>query len=175
MVHSPMFPVQPAPRLPYGHGGAEWQSVSGRIYEQRRNCNHHSCDVDRRQHSTGYHNQSGKPDGLRRRHCGNIHSGCERQSCRNGAMAGKYWRSILRTFRVRPASTLSFAATTAQNGNSYRAVFTNSCSTATTTAATLTGECQHDYHRSTGSDGLRKRPSNIRDNSRWNPAPFHYA
>jgi CSLREA domain-containing protein len=36
------------------------------------------------------------------------------------------------------STTLSFAATTAQNGNSYRAVFTNSCSTATTTAATLT-------------------------------------
>jgi CSLREA domain-containing protein len=35
-------------------------------------------------------------------------------------------------------TTLSFTATTAQSGNSYRAVFTNTCGTATTTAATLT-------------------------------------
>lgn len=33
---------------------------------------------------------------------------------------------------------LSFTATAAQNGNQYRAVFTNTCGTATTTAATLT-------------------------------------
>jgi autotransporter passenger strand-loop-strand repeat protein len=36
------------------------------------------------------------------------------------------------------ATTLSFATTTAQNGNQYRAVFTNSAGSATTTAATLT-------------------------------------
>ncbi|MGH9928489.1 MAG: hypothetical protein ACREA9_04570 [Pyrinomonadaceae bacterium] len=36
------------------------------------------------------------------------------------------------------SATLSFTAATSQNGNQYRAVFTNSCSTATTTAATLT-------------------------------------
>jgi CSLREA domain-containing protein len=35
-------------------------------------------------------------------------------------------------------TTLMFTATTADNGNQYRAVFTNSCGTATTTAATLT-------------------------------------
>jgi hypothetical protein len=35
-------------------------------------------------------------------------------------------------------TTLSFTATTAQNGNKYRAVFTNSCSSATTAVATLT-------------------------------------
>jgi CSLREA domain-containing protein len=36
------------------------------------------------------------------------------------------------------STTLSFTATAAQNGNQYRAVFTNSSGTATTTAATLT-------------------------------------
>jgi ELWxxDGT repeat protein len=36
------------------------------------------------------------------------------------------------------SSTLSFTTSGAQNGNQYRAVFTNSCSSATTTAATLT-------------------------------------
>jgi len=36
------------------------------------------------------------------------------------------------------STTLSFSASTAQSGNQYRAVFTNSCGTATTTAATLT-------------------------------------
>jgi predicted outer membrane repeat protein len=35
------------------------------------------------------------------------------------------------------STTLMFTASTAQNGNQYRAVFTNSCGTATTTAATL--------------------------------------
>jgi hypothetical protein len=35
-------------------------------------------------------------------------------------------------------SVLSFAVTTAENGNVYRAVFTNSQGTATTTAASLT-------------------------------------
>ncbi|MGN6567406.1 MAG: beta strand repeat-containing protein, partial [Flavipsychrobacter sp.] len=34
-------------------------------------------------------------------------------------------------------TTLSFATTTSQNGNQYRAVFANTCNTATTTAATL--------------------------------------
>src|SRR5262245_43131054 len=36
------------------------------------------------------------------------------------------------------ATTLSFTATALQNGHQFRAVFTNSCSTATTVAATLT-------------------------------------
>jgi Immunoglobulin I-set domain len=36
------------------------------------------------------------------------------------------------------STTLSFTATNADNGKQYRAVFTNSCSSATTTAATLT-------------------------------------
>jgi CSLREA domain-containing protein len=36
------------------------------------------------------------------------------------------------------STTLSFTASTSQNGNTYRAVFTNSCGSATTTAATLT-------------------------------------
>jgi hypothetical protein len=36
------------------------------------------------------------------------------------------------------ATTLSFTASTGQNGNQYRAVFTNSVGSATTTAATLT-------------------------------------
>jgi hypothetical protein len=36
------------------------------------------------------------------------------------------------------STTLMFTATIADNGKQYRAVFTNSCSTATTTAATLT-------------------------------------
>ena len=36
------------------------------------------------------------------------------------------------------STTLSFTATAGQNNNQYRAVFTNTCSTATTTAATLT-------------------------------------
>jgi hypothetical protein len=36
------------------------------------------------------------------------------------------------------STTLAFTALTSQNGNQYRAVFTNSCGTATTTAATLT-------------------------------------
>ena len=36
------------------------------------------------------------------------------------------------------STTLTFTATAAQNGNQYRAVFTNSSGTATTTAATLT-------------------------------------
>ncbi len=36
------------------------------------------------------------------------------------------------------ATTLSFTASAIQNGNQFRAVFTNSCSTATTSAATLT-------------------------------------
>jgi CSLREA domain-containing protein len=36
------------------------------------------------------------------------------------------------------STTLMFTATTADNGKQYRAVFTNSCSTATTTPATLT-------------------------------------
>jgi uncharacterized repeat protein (TIGR01451 family) len=35
-------------------------------------------------------------------------------------------------------TTLSFTTTASQNGNQYRAVFTNSCGSATTTAATLT-------------------------------------
>ncbi|MDQ1639917.1 MAG: hypothetical protein QOF62_3256 [Pyrinomonadaceae bacterium] len=35
-------------------------------------------------------------------------------------------------------TSLSFTANTAQNGNQYRAVFTNTCGSATTTAATLT-------------------------------------
>ena len=36
------------------------------------------------------------------------------------------------------SATLSFTSATAQNSNQYRAVFTNSCGTATTTAATIT-------------------------------------
>ena len=36
------------------------------------------------------------------------------------------------------STTLSFTVNASQNGNQYRAVFTNSCGTATTTAATLT-------------------------------------
>ncbi len=36
------------------------------------------------------------------------------------------------------STTLTFATDPSQNGNKYRAVFTNSCGTATTTAATLT-------------------------------------
>src|SRR5207237_9006352 len=36
------------------------------------------------------------------------------------------------------STTYSFTATAAQSGNRYRAVFTNSCGSATTTAATLT-------------------------------------
>lgn len=36
------------------------------------------------------------------------------------------------------STTLSFTATAAQNGNRYRAVFTNTCGSATTTPATLT-------------------------------------
>src|SRR6185369_10783721 len=36
------------------------------------------------------------------------------------------------------STTLSFTATNAQNGNQYRAVFTNTCGSTNTTAATLT-------------------------------------
>src|SRR5207244_2611930 len=39
------------------------------------------------------------------------------------------------------STTLSFTATAGQNGNKYRAVFTNGCSTATSAAATLTVTC----------------------------------
>jgi CSLREA domain-containing protein len=51
------------------------------------------------------------------------------------------------------STSLTVAATPANNGNKYRAVFTNGCGTATTTAATLT-TCQADLTKTVGLDSV---------------------
>lgn len=51
------------------------------------------------------------------------------------------------------STSLTVAATPANNGNKYRAVFTNGCGTATTTAATLT-TCQADLTKTIGLNSV---------------------
>jgi hypothetical protein len=60
------------------------------------------------------------------------------------------------------STSLTVAATPANNGNKYRAVFTNGCGTATTTAATLT-TCQADLTKTVGLNSVTVSGSGLID------------
>jgi CSLREA domain-containing protein len=72
------------------------------------------------------------------------------------------------------STTLSFTATTAQNGNKYRAVFTNSCSTATTTAATLTVNANTTASGPASATVCQGATANF-STTAGGTGPFHYA
>jgi hypothetical protein len=72
------------------------------------------------------------------------------------------------------STTLSFNAAASQNGNQYRAVFSNSCSTATSTAATLT--VNPNTTATTPADETVCQGANASFSTTASGAgPFHYA
>jgi predicted outer membrane repeat protein len=72
------------------------------------------------------------------------------------------------------STTLAFTAATAQSGNQYRAVFTNSCGTATTTGATLT--VQPNTTTSDPADQTVCQGTNANfSTTAGGTGPFHYA
>jgi CSLREA domain-containing protein len=72
------------------------------------------------------------------------------------------------------STTLSFTATIAQNGNKYRAVFTNSCSSATTTAATLTVNANTTASGPANAAVCQGATANF-STTAGGTGPFHYA
>jgi CSLREA domain-containing protein len=72
------------------------------------------------------------------------------------------------------STTLTFNASTSQNGNQYQAVFSNSCSTATTTAATLTIN-PNTTATTPGDQTVCQGASASFSTTASGTGPFHYA
>ena len=72
------------------------------------------------------------------------------------------------------SATLMFTATTADNGKQYRAVFTNTCGTATTTAATLTVNANTSATTPADQTVCQGATASF-STTASGTAPFHYA
>ncbi|MFS8085799.1 MAG: beta strand repeat-containing protein, partial [Acidobacteriota bacterium] len=72
------------------------------------------------------------------------------------------------------STTLSFTASTAQNGNQYRAVFTNACGSATTTAATLAMNASTSATTPADQTVCQGATANF-STTASGTGPFHYA
>ena len=113
---------KPVPRGLYQYGGID----------------QHECGAANGKHSGCDYLEPDSPNGDHRANR-NIHRGGQRTTNAHRAVAGEHQRrDDVRQHYGATSTTLSFTTSAGQSGNQYRAVFTDTCGGATTTAATLT-------------------------------------
>ena len=154
----------------YRSGRAERQPIPRGIHQQREHRDHHRRDVDGELCSSDHH-QSGEHQ-RGRRSDRDIH----RRGQRHPTPTVQWQQSTdgvtFTNISGATSATLSFVAAATQNGNQYRAVFTNSVGSATTTGATLDRELRTgDHHQPGEHHGERRSNSNVHRRGQRNADP----
>ena len=128
----------------HGQQRGKRQPVRGRLQQQSRHFRQQPRHVDGGLRAGGDH-QPGQPVGQRGQY-GDLHGGGQRQS--DATVQWQVSTSSAAAFSPisgATSTTYSFTPSSADNGNQYEAVFTNTVNSATTTATTTAATLTVDY------------------------------